>query len=850
MTSDEHDIYIIFARTDGHEIAGQLHHALSQHNIRAVYDQRSLPSHDVSGQIEATIAASSAVLVCLTPDLLLRGNIYFLRREVIYAQICHKPMLMVMTSDYPTDYIPPFGDDVQLIDLGDYQNIDACIDEIIDWLDHHHDAATSMISEDPYYDYLARLYRQSVLFLEDQVCIPLNSKLAQLPMMFTIPRQMSNNLELPDKAFDYLDNFTDAFNYLLKRAFLLGEPGIGKSITLMTYARDAVAARLGDTSQPVPIIASIDTWIDFQEQPFINWLAYVSRLAIDTIDRLGRSGKLLLLLDGLEQLSLNDADHQHSRTFIDRLQDYLDNNSDDIQVLITSRRDSFDSPTKAIPGVIMLNPLTDGQIADYLSPYPALRTALEANPTLRALCRDPFLLSAFALIYTDSNVHASTFRRWSKNIAVLQSKILDDYIQNQYVRQSAPSIELEQIYVVLGNLATRTFLEGRQRGQLQPTNNVWPDDVRTILRKESDSFIKLVQSMHLLTRPLKHRAVLHFAAPMLRNHLALFFCLDNLFDATLQHNAVWVLGQIKDFRATEGLVELLYETVPMKTRREIAVALGNIGDSHALDALSNLLLRDQSPHVRRKAAEALARLDDPLVFDPLIQAMNDEDASVRASVIEALAIVGGATVIDVLMNKGLTDPDAGVRWQAAHEIGCIGRPAIPPLIDALEQPDTCIYDGALAALAQMGELPINPLLTTLVRGRKNLRRGIGEALIRIGTPATLYLVEAIKDVAKPIKAAIIAILGEIGAQDAVDALIEMATHEEAWIRINTAIALGQIGDERAVPVLIELLSDGEEPFFKERVCDAALDALGKIDSLEARRAIEQWQRRCTEPDQP
>lgn len=840
MTFDLHDLYIIYARADGRETAEYLHSLLTRYGVRAVYDQRVLPPQDVSAQVEATIAMSSAVLVCLTAGLL-RGNLYYLRREVIYAQICQKPVLMVVTPDYPTDYIPNFGEDI--IELCEQTDEEFCVQEIVAWLDQQHGAAMSMISDDPCYDYLAALYQQVVVFLRDQIFTPLTGSFPQLPMVFTVPTEYG--------AFDVWDNFTDAFHHLHQRAFLLGEPRIGKTVTLMAYARDAVAARLANPRQSVPLVAAIETWPDFQNQPLTHWLSYISGLSTEVVEELAQEGQLLLLLDGLEQLAPENEQIDRLRSFLDHLQQFLRQASTDVQVVVTSQRQSFNGLTASgMTGVIMLKPLTDGQIAEYLTPYPALRTALEANLALRALCRDPFFLSAFVLIYADSDAHASDFRRWSKDAAVLKSKILDDYLERQYDALPAPVFELEQVYHVLGMLAMRAFLEGRRRGQSSATNNIWPSDLKQILGTEAARFIDMGQQMHLLTQIPGQHQIMHFTAPVLRDHLALCFCLDHFYEPGLQHQIVWVLGQIGNAKATEALIELLDEA-PMKTRWEIANALGNIGDPHALDTLRTLLLDDESAHVRRKAAEAMGQLDDPLVTDPLVQALDDADASVRASVVDVLASVGGVAVIDILIDRGLSDEDYGVRWQAANALAGIGRPTMPALLDVLMEPGTMVYEGALDAVSQMGEVAVSDLLNTLVRGKKSLRRGVGEALIRVGSPATSHLLDILDDVGRPIKATIIAIMGEIGDRAAVDALLGLARHEDAWIRLNTAAALGQIGDDRAVPILVELLDDGEEPFFKERVCDNALEALRQINTLEARQAIDDWERRNNNgPDQP
>jgi HEAT repeat protein len=71
----------------------------------------------------------------------------------------------------------------------------------------------------------------------------------------------------------------------------------------------------------------------------------------------------------------------------------------------------------------------------------------------------------------------------------------------------------------------------------------------------------------------------------------------------------------------------------------------------ALDSLSDL-----SPFSRQRAAQDLARIceegqRDSLMFYPLIEALQDSDASVRTAAAEALGRLGDARAIDALKQR-------------------------------------------------------------------------------------------------------------------------------------------------------------------------------------------------------
>jgi HEAT repeat protein len=72
------------------------------------------------------------------------------------------------------------------------------------------------------------------------------------------------------------------------------------------------------------------------------------------------------------------------------------------------------------------------------------------------------------------------------------------------------------------------------------------------------------------------------------------------------------------------------------------------------------------------------------------------------------------------------------------------------------------------------------------------------------------------------------VLGEIGTEAAVSALVKALNDQEPEVRYYAARALGKIGTEAAVPGLVQALND--ESF---QVRSDAAKALGKISSQEA-----------------
>ena len=98
-------------------------------------------------------------------------------------------------------------------------------------------------------------------------------------------------------------NFDDAFTEYGQRVLLLGDPGAGKTTTLLAFARDKVAERLHDPNAPLPIIAQVSTWNSNTRTPIDEWLtSQLPMLNREVIAAHICDRRALLMLDGLDEL--------------------------------------------------------------------------------------------------------------------------------------------------------------------------------------------------------------------------------------------------------------------------------------------------------------------------------------------------------------------------------------------------------------------------------------------------------------------------------------------------------------------------------------------------------------------
>lgn len=101
--------------------------------------------------------------------------------------------------------------------------------------------------------------------------------------------------------------------------------------------------------------------------------------------------------------------------------------------------------------------------------------------------------------------------------------------------------------------------------------------------------------------------------------------------------AVWALGEMQEKRAVETLCSLLQSDGQAEVRTTAAWALGEMKDKRAIETLCNALLSDAESEVRTTAAWALGEIQSRKAVSFLKQALSDPDKRVRNKVEWALS---------------------------------------------------------------------------------------------------------------------------------------------------------------------------------------------------------------------
>ena len=298
--------------------------------------------------------------------------------------------------------------------------------------------------------------------------------------------------------------------------------------------------------------------------------------------------------------------------------------------------------------------------------------------------------------------------------------------------------------------------------------------------------------------------------------------------------AIFALGEIGDDKGVEPLIDkALKGDFGIAVRKAAIRALGDIGSDRAVEPLIFLMLK--SEYVRVEAVKALGKIRDARAVKPLNFVLEDEneDQNVREEIVEALGEIAAEEAIMSLIAVLNTDLDE----KASRVLKEVGKPAVMPLITALNSDNETIMWKAATTLEEIGDKrAVEPLIALLLDESKDeYDRGyyVATALGRIGDPRAVkpLITLASKHDEDMLTCMSVRALGQIGDHEAVEPLISILedreTRECSHLRLETCWALCKLKDPRAIESLIKILENHRKTTYGLE--DAAALALVELD---------------------
>ena len=214
-------------------------------------------------------------------------------------------------------------------------------------------------------------------------------------------------LELPyegSRAVPADKGIVDVFDDVQNSLLILGQPGSGKTTTLLTLGRELICSAEGNPARPIPVVFNLSSWAE-PEQALATWLENELSVKYQIPRGIGKAwlehNRLLLLLDGLDEV------HEANRAAcVEAINRYV-REVGLPGLVVCCRLEQYEelNVKLALNGAICLRPLTDAQLDSYVEEaggaVAGLRNALRDDSVLRELARSPLMLNLMCLAYRD-----------------------------------------------------------------------------------------------------------------------------------------------------------------------------------------------------------------------------------------------------------------------------------------------------------------------------------------------------------------------------------------------------------------------------------------------------------------
>ncbi|NEQ39301.1 MAG: NACHT domain-containing protein [Okeania sp. SIO3I5] len=199
------------------------------------------------------------------------------------------------------------------------------------------------------------------------------------------------------KIFDKFEELGEGRSLLI-----LGEPGAGKTTTLLELAKDLIQKAELNVTLPIPVIFNLSSWRNIK-QSIADWLVQELYSKYQVSKEIGKNWiqqqQLLLLLDGLDEVS-----SEIRQNCVDALNQFCQEWGQ-TEIVVCSRIKDYETLSSRLifQGAVYIQPLSEVQIEEYLQSggeeLKGLKIALKNDQILQDLAASPLMLSIMTLAY-------------------------------------------------------------------------------------------------------------------------------------------------------------------------------------------------------------------------------------------------------------------------------------------------------------------------------------------------------------------------------------------------------------------------------------------------------------------
>jgi len=656
--------------------------------------------------------------------------------------------------------------------------------------------------------------------------------------------------------------------YAPEHVLLMGKPGSGKSTSLEWLLWNEASSALEDPTAKIPVLVKLrrcTSTIEALIQDFFG--RHQLPLSLSAIEQLLQQGKLLLLLDGLNELP--DAFRTEIANFRERYRK--------LTPMIVSTREQSIGSTLGITKTLKMLSLSEPQMQEFLRGYlgeegDRLFQQLKGD-RLRKFAETPLLLWMLCRVFAEECSQAEQEQRpprLPENLGLAFREFTQLY--NQKLQEDAPAESRDQWSQLLRHLAfalmhDKELVEFRLSMPKEEAENLLTDCLqkkgRTNARECAEKWLQDLLDYHLIQPAIQPSLEVHieFRHQLIQEYYAaeyLLRLLSGLNDGELTRDYLnllkWtepialMLALVNDEEQALRVVKLAIndvdfilgarlagevqakcqdKTVDLVDNLEISQLLRNrlLGATRSEKAIIFLeqSLRDRNPYIHKSAANALEEISSDLAVSILSSAVHDESMDVlkRIHIIEILKRIGSLKAIDELADA-LHNKHDDIRWHAECALKDINSEYATTKLKADSETDTAIQSLFNNSLNPSG-LKYEQIFQKMKEDDYDSRQIVNSALEK-NTENEISALKSLlnhEDVWVGIYAA--EHLGRIGSNEAFNILRKTLEDSNSKIRTQIIQILGEFGDKSVTPALVGALKDVQ-------VCPIAVQALGKVGS--------------------
>ena len=216
------------------------------------------------------------------------------------------------------------------------------------------------------------------------------------------------------------------------------------------------------------------------------------------------------------------------------------------------------------------------------------------------------------------------------------------------------------------------------------------------------------------------------------------------------------------------------------------------------------LSRSDDAEGRARAIQAVADEGADMASDALLAALSDPQPKVRREAARALARLGDARAVALIVQGIEAAPDL-LEEETVDALGRIGDPAaIPALVATLENPRPLLRRAAARSLGRIGgDAVVGPLERAASSDDTDLRRAALQALRRSDAVGSVAVIaRALDDPHPSVRVAAAEAIAELELSEAAPALRRALERKPDEPDAEAAYALGVVGESADLPLIL------------------------------------------------